>query len=853
MPTGVELGTYYVSVVPSARGASGALQSQLGPEVDRAAGRAKTSLSGGITAGAREGAENAKASSRAIGGEMESLGGVASRVIGGIALGGLVRSAFGEADEARKVGAQTEAVLRSTGGAANVTAAEVGDLATSLSNLAGVDDELIQSGANLLLTFKSVRNEAGAGNDIFNQATAIALDMSKALGTDLTSAVTMVGKALEDPIRGVTALRRVGANFTTDQMDQIRVMVATGRQMDAQKLILRELTTEYGGSAAAQATATDKMKVAAGNLAEKLGTALMPAFDLVANVGLKVAGVFDALPGPMQTVAGLALVGGVGWATFGGAITAAVTAVGGWVASAGAIVTGATVSTAAVEGLAGAMSAEAAAAGGAAAANTTMAGSARLTGGSMAGAAGKVTLVAAAFWGLGKGLGAATDKIYGAAPAVDSLATALANLAATGHEQGALQQYGGLDKIVKDLKKLQDTSTGAKGVLSDTTNAILHIGTLGGISGHTPIDNLTKKVDAVDQALASMVKGGNVEGAKTAFDQIANAAMNQGMTLDQVKHLYQDYSQAALDAGVAADTAATGVDTLGGAMEDAASKTPLTDALSGMRQMADDAAASLHEVAGAAREALGIRLAVPEAVDKQADARDQFEQALKDARANGYRGDFMTGTDATSRDIRGKYRELQQANADLVGAWRESGIAGDALKQKVNELGGAFASTQNVYLGKAAVDDYTASLHLMMQATDQAQAKIDALNWAKITDALNEAQGLSLTASVVAKLTPAQLSNPVVLGGVQGLLDLASSGGRASGGPVRAGELYRVNERGMEYFRPSVDGSVIPMGQASGGGVTIQQHFTDARPSAAEIARESAAHANWALTGRAGR
>lgn len=821
MATGIELGTYYVSVVPSMRGAGSTMQRELGAASRDVGAAAERNIGGGITAGAKVGAENAKASSRAIGGEMESLGGVASRVIGGIALGGLVHSVFGEADEARKVGAQTEAVLRSTGGAANVTAAEVGDLATSLSNLAGVDDELIQSGANLLLTFKSVRNEAGAGNDIFNQATAIALDMSKALGTDLTSAVTMVGKALEDPIRGVAALRRVGANFTTDQMDQIRVMVATGRQMDAQKLILRELTTEYGGSAAAQATATDKMKVAAGNLAEKLGTALMPAFDLVANVGLKIAGVFDALPGPMQTVAGLALVGGVGWATFGGAITTAVSAVGGWVASAGAIVTGATVSTAAVEGLAGAMAAQAVAAEGAAVASTTAAVAGR---GAMA-ALGPIGIAGAA-------LAAVAGLVLFSRQTKKSTEDAKA-LAQQSIDTGkSVKELTG-GQLAKDLagdKKLQEWMRQQK-ISTQELGAAL-TGTEADFKRFMRAHEEAAGQAGGDTATRWLVLAESIRKSRTEYVDAAGFA--------------RDLKQANKDLGVQAeDTAA--------AMEDAASKTPLTDALSGMRQMADDAAASLHEVAGAAREALGIKLAVPEAVDKQADARDQFEQALKDARANGYRGDFMTGTDATSRDIRGKYRELQQANADLVGAWRESGIAGDDLKRKVNELGGAFASTQNVYVGKAAIDDYTASLHLMMQATDQAQAKIDALNWAKITDALNEAQGLRLTAQVVAGLTPAQLSNPVVLGGVQGLLDLASSGGRASGGPVRAGELYRVNERGMEYFRPSVDGSVIPMGQASGGGVTIQQHFTDARPSAAEIARESAAHANWALTGRAGR
>jgi acid phosphatase family membrane protein YuiD len=78
-------------------------------------------------------------------------------------------------------------VLKSTGGAANVTAKQIGALATAISNKVGIDDEAIQSGANLLLTFKNVRNEAGKGNDIFNQSVGVITDMSAALGQDMKS------------------------------------------------------------------------------------------------------------------------------------------------------------------------------------------------------------------------------------------------------------------------------------------------------------------------------------------------------------------------------------------------------------------------------------------------------------------------------------------------------------------------------------------------------------------------------------------------------------------------------------------------------------------------------------------
>lgn len=193
------------------------------------------------------------------------------------------KGAFDEAREAAKVGKQTAAVIKSTGGAAKMSAKEVGNLANSLSLKSGIDDEAIQSGENLLLTFTRVRDEAGKGNDIFTQGTKIALDMSVALGQDMKSSVIQVGKALNDPIKGVTALQRVGVSFTAQQKDQIKALVESGRTLDAQKMILRELNTEFKGSAAAQADPFDRFNVAVKNLQESVGTMLLPAMSSAAN------------------------------------------------------------------------------------------------------------------------------------------------------------------------------------------------------------------------------------------------------------------------------------------------------------------------------------------------------------------------------------------------------------------------------------------------------------------------------------------------------------------------------------------------------------------------------------------
>jgi len=189
----------------------------------------------------------------------------------------------------QRVSAQTAAVLKSTGGAANVTAKQIESLSSALEKKSMLDDEAIQSGGNLLLTFTKIRNEAGKGNDIFNQTVQAMVDVSTAMGIDANTAAIQLGKALQDPIRGVGQLRRVGVSFTEAQRDQIKALVESGKTMEAQKMILRELEIQFGGSALAASKTLD------GSLAILRNTFNNIAGDLVAkflpsltNAGIKL-------------------------------------------------------------------------------------------------------------------------------------------------------------------------------------------------------------------------------------------------------------------------------------------------------------------------------------------------------------------------------------------------------------------------------------------------------------------------------------------------------------------------------------------------------------------------------------
>lgn len=168
--------------------------------------------------------------------------GVAAAGAAAVAFGVAAVKAYSEAEDGIE---QTRAVIKSTGGAAGVTAKQVTELSQALQKVTKFSDEEVRSAQNMLLTFTSI------GKDVFPQATKTVLNMSTALGQDLKSSSIQLGKALQDPIRGITALRRVGVNFTDAQKDVIQGLVDTGKTAEAQRLILKELEVEFGGSAEA--------------------------------------------------------------------------------------------------------------------------------------------------------------------------------------------------------------------------------------------------------------------------------------------------------------------------------------------------------------------------------------------------------------------------------------------------------------------------------------------------------------------------------------------------------------------------------------------------------------------------
>jgi hypothetical protein len=117
----------------------------------------------------------------------------------------------------------------------------------------------------------------------FDRATLAAVDLAAAGFGEVETNAKQLGKALQDPIKGLTALRKAGVTFTKAEQDKIRALVESNRLLQAQELILSAIETQVGGTAAATASATDRMSARFENLLETLSLALLPAVDELAT------------------------------------------------------------------------------------------------------------------------------------------------------------------------------------------------------------------------------------------------------------------------------------------------------------------------------------------------------------------------------------------------------------------------------------------------------------------------------------------------------------------------------------------------------------------------------------------
>lgn len=218
-----------------------------------------------------------------------SIGGITAALSGVIAAAYAGKKAFdffaysvNEFAKEQAVIVQLESTLRSTGKAAIFTSDELRAMASELQNFSTVSDDAIIQAQAIALRFEKL------GRDEMPRLMKVAVDASVALGMDLSSAFTKLGRAIEDPIQGMSALTREGIIFDRQQQNLIRTLVESGRSFEAQEIILSRVEKAFAGSAQAEiatyAGQVKQLKNSFGDLQETIGSWLVPS--LIKGVGL---------------------------------------------------------------------------------------------------------------------------------------------------------------------------------------------------------------------------------------------------------------------------------------------------------------------------------------------------------------------------------------------------------------------------------------------------------------------------------------------------------------------------------------------------------------------------------------
>lgn len=170
-----------------------------------------------------------------------------------------------------------EGVIGATGGAAGLTAQEIDEMARRLDEATTGSATGFRDAAAQLLTFKSV------GKDSFETVLMLAQDLADAGFGSVTTNAVQLGKALEDPVRGMNALARSGVSFSQEQERVIKSLVETGRAAEAQQMILEAVAGQVGGTAQALGGgltgALDLVNKRFTDLKEQLGAAVLPVFQ----------------------------------------------------------------------------------------------------------------------------------------------------------------------------------------------------------------------------------------------------------------------------------------------------------------------------------------------------------------------------------------------------------------------------------------------------------------------------------------------------------------------------------------------------------------------------------------------
>lgn len=708
--------------------------------------------------------------SREIERSFDRMGKRVTRALAGLAAGFSFAAIIRSTSEAEKAMAALENAVRNNAGAAGFTTPQLAKMSSELQSLTTYSDEAVQEAQGLLLAFRQI------GGPEFNRAQVAVLDLATALNKDLSSSATLVGRALADPVKGMTALSRAGVVLEKDQQKLIKRLAETGQLSQAQGILLKELENRFGGAATAARNtfggALTGLKNAFGDLLEAK-TGMPGAVDSLNELSA-------LLQDPATVAAANTLISGLvtGFAAAGKAI---------------------------------------------------------------AEFAGGIKTLSEDFAAIR--FGAASDDLVRLEDQLGRVQRMMESGAIFGEESrltffgkdGIVKWYSDSD-LASEMKRLtaQIDAARSNANAGTVTGAAGGTGTgsLGGSSA--PSDEFTKLQAQLQQQISLYGKVG--EAAKIAF-QIQSGALEELSSSEQaqVLALARQY-----DAIVKSVTASKELEATRKKSSEEIAK--LTTSLEQEVSLYGRGALATIEYRIAHGDlAETFKSAGPEA--------DKYKHKLLDMTLQ------MEGLAAQTEmaDKRlADFKQIMSDGASVIEATRTPLEKFNAEIERLNKLRDANA------LGGDSAETYKRAVEAAQDALEKASQDGDKFAeqfkdgifrslgdgiYSAMTDGAKRGwkgfldAGLETINRLVAQALAKRLAEGLFGDGKSGssggwiagagkILGSIFGGGRASGGPVTSGMLYRINEREPEFFRPNTGGQVVPLSKMpSAGGAHITQNI----------------------------
>lgn len=191
---------------------------------------------------------------------------------------------------AENVTAKFSATLKASGGVAGYTREQLSYMAQGITESSAFGKRQVEDAMASLLRMDQIRGNVFAG------AMSASVSLAAVMGTDLTQAAHMMGRALENPEHGLQMLRRAGLIFTKQQNEVVAAMAKAGNVAGAQSEILRLVKDRYGAVGQEMGEQLPAKLTRLSNIWEQLGESmggvLTPLTELVTDMATAVVRAF---------------------------------------------------------------------------------------------------------------------------------------------------------------------------------------------------------------------------------------------------------------------------------------------------------------------------------------------------------------------------------------------------------------------------------------------------------------------------------------------------------------------------------------------------------------------------------